>query len=190
MPTQQEKSRARGKFEKLAKYLNSCLGGKKRRIKIIRKVNREAPKGVEKEGFFIKRFLDRALRDYFKNRRIEVIMEGVNSEGRTQFRDKFFGSKPAPDFLFEIDKQPRLFSTRHLLSFPLNTVGEVKYDKLTFRSFVTGLGQIIGYLNTGKKFDYGYYIFFNTDIDKPVTDRERKFLDELWEKENIFVVII
>ena len=190
MRNNQEKLRAKRKFEKLAKCLNSHLGGKKRRIKIIRKVNRETPKGGEKEGVFIKLFLTPVLTSYFEHWSIEVIIEGVNSNGRTQFQDKFFGTKPAVDFLFEIDKQKRLFSTRHPLPFPLNTVGEVKYGKLTFRSFVTGLGQIIGYLNASKKFDYGYYIFFNTDIDKTITDRDRRFLDELWEKENIFVVII
>jgi aspartate/methionine/tyrosine aminotransferase len=87
-----------------------------------------------------------------------------------------------------------LLPVSHTILFPLETVGEVKYGNLNFRSFATGLGQIIGYLKASQ-FEavpkiYGYYIFFNTDVDKTITENDKKFLEELWENENIFVVII
>ena len=188
MISKQEKLRAQKKFKKLERHLVFCL--RNRKEKIIRKVDKVTSKGGEKENAFIKLFLTPVLRNYFKDHCIEVIVEGVNSEGRTQFRNKFFGSKPAPDFLFRMDNQPKLFNNRHPIPFPLNTVGEVKYDKLTFRSFAIGLGQIIGYLNADKRFEYGYYIFFNKDLNKDITDKDKEFLNKLWEKENIFVVII
>jgi len=188
MISKQEKLRAQKKFKKLEKYLISCFANRK--VKIIRKIDKETPREGEKEGIFIKLFLAPALSAYFKDRRIKVIVEGVNSNGETQFQDEFFGSKPAPDFLFRADSQPMLVDNRRVLPFPLNTVGEVKYGKLTFSLFTKGLGQIIGYLNADKKFDYGYYVFFNTNINKTITDRDKEFLEELWERENIFVVII
>jgi len=156
MISKQEKLKAQKKFKKLEKYLISCFANRK--VKIIRKIDKETPRGGEKEGIFIKLFLAPALSAYFKDRRIKVIVEGVNSNGETQFQDEFFG--------------------------------EVKYGKLTFSLFTKGLGQIIGYLNADKKFDYGYYVFFNTNINKTITDRDKEFLEELWERENIFVVII
>ena len=193
MTKERQKTRALNKFKKLEKHLLSLLGGEKRKVKIIRKIEKETPKGGEKEGIFVKSFLCRVLFNYFRNSSIEVIIEGVNSEGRTQFKNKFLNSKPAVDFLFE--KRPSgLFPVSHTILFPLETVGEVKYGDLNFRSFATGLGQIIGYLKASQ-FEaspkiYGYYIFFNTDGDKTITENDKKFLEELWEKENIFVVII
>lgn len=118
-------------------------------------------------------------------------MGGMNSKGETQFKSKFFGSRPAPDFLFNV-KQQDLF--HQPFPFPLDTVGEVKYCDLKFQTFISGLGQIIGYLNASK-FEkspkiYGYYIFFNTDLNKIITKNDEKFLEEIWEKENVFTVII
>jgi hypothetical protein len=192
MTREQQKIRAFNKFKKLERHLLSLLGGEKK-AKIIGKIEKETPKGGEKESIFVKSFLCRVLFNYFRDSSIEVIIEGVNSEGRTQFRSKFFNSKPAVDFLFE--KRPLgLLPVSHTILFPLETVGEVKYGNLNFRSFATGLGQIIGYLKASQ-FEaapkiYGYYIFFNTDVDKTITENDKKFLEELWENENIFVVII
>ena len=189
MIREQEKLKAQHKFKKLVSFLISNLGGEERKSRIIEKVRRETPKGREKEGNFVKLFLAPALTRYFLDYPLRVIIEGVNSEGATQFKNIFFGSRPAPDFSFK--SESNLFS---ISPFPLDTVGEVKYANLNFRSFVTGLGQIIGYLKASE-FEqspkiYGYYIFFNTDLDGSIRETDKGFLEELWEKENIFVVII
>jgi len=189
MPTQQEKLRAQRKFERLKHFLQARLGDKNKKLEIVREVQKT--KG--KEAIFRKRFLFPVLNEYFKEHSIEVVTEGVNSEGRTRLRKEFLGVKPAVDFLFK-PEDPSLFPSPYKIPIPLDSVGEVKYGKLNFRLFSTGLGQIIGYLKASqfeeKPKIYGYYIFFNTDVDKDITDRDREFLDELWEKENIFVVII
>jgi len=65
---------------------------------------------------------------------------------------------------------------------------------MTFRAFATGLGQVIGYRQAanaeGKRKSYGYYIFFNTDPDKTLTEKDNDFVKELWNKESVFVLII
>ena len=52
MISKQEKLRAQKKFKKLEKYLISCFANRK--VKIIRKIDKETPRGGEKEGIFIK----------------------------------------------------------------------------------------------------------------------------------------
>lgn len=187
-----DKNRTHDKFNKLANFLSGNLGTRK--SKIINTIKSQTPKGREVEGRFTKRFLKPAIDGYFKGFPVEVIFEGVNSQGETQWKNKFFGSKPAPDFIFK-PRQPSLFDNAHS-PFPLDTVGEVKYDKLTFRNFVTGLGQIIAYLESSRiekePKQYGYYIYFNTDIDKDtiISNHEETFLRTLWKQQNIFAVII
>lgn len=193
MTKEEEKLRTQKKFRALENFLRMNLGGPKRKPQIIKRVDKKTPKGGNKEGNFVKLYLTHFLVKYFQEHSIEVIVEGVNSSGATQFKNKFFGSKPAIDFLFKSEGLS-LFPAPHIIPFPLDTVGEVKYGSLSFRSFATGLGQIIGYLKASQ-FEaspkiYGYYIFFNTDVGKTVTENDKKFLEELWDKENIFVVII
>jgi len=126
----QEKLKVQKKFERLQRYLWFQLGGgdKKRKIKIIKRVKRKTPEGGKKESIFVKLFLVPVLSNYFRDLRIEIIIEGVNSRGKTQFKGVFFGSRPAVDFLFKIDGQTGLFESRCFLPFPLNTIGEVKYE--------------------------------------------------------------
>ena len=190
MTKEQEKLSAQKKFKKLENFLHSSLGGQKRKLKIIKEVDKETPRGGEKEGNFIKFFLGPVLIKYFNTYpSVKVIIEGMNSGGGTQLKSEFFGSMPAFDFSFK--SEANLFAVSPFL---LDTVGEVKYGKLTFRPFATGLGQIIGYLQASKLGEspktYGYYIFFNTDIAKSITEKDKEFLEELWERENVFVVII
>lgn len=188
-PEPRDKPRALKKFNKLRNFLIGGLGGRARKNIIIATINRKHKVSGEKEGLFIKHFLAPKLLQYFKQYPIEIYIEGVNSKGETQLKNRFFGSKPAFDFSFS--SPTTLFSTP---DFPLGTVGEVKYDKLTFRAFITGLGQVIGYRQAanaeGKHKSYGYYIFFNTELDKTLTENEKNFLKELWGKENIFVLVI
>jgi hypothetical protein len=189
MTNAQEKLRAQKKFEKLKNFLCSNLGSRNRKFNIIKKVDKNTSKSGEKEGNFVKLFLTPTLVKYFRNYPLRIIIEGANSKGETQLKNNFFGSKPAFDFSFK--SETNLFSTS---PFPLDTVGEVKYGNLNFRAFATGLGQIIGYLKASQ-FEanpkrYGYYIFFNTDLDKAITENDKKFLEEIWERENVFVVII
>lgn len=193
MTKNEEKIKAKKKFEKLENFLRGNLGNKNKKIEIIKKIRRKILKNKKKESEFVKEFLEPILSRYFQKHSIDVIVEGKNSIGRTQFKNEFFGVKPAIDFLFK-HENPSIFPSQYNVPFPLDTVGEVKYEKLTFRNFAIGLGQIIGYL-AASKFEqnpkiYGYYIFFNTDVDKSITDKDREFLDEIWEKENVFIVIL
>ena len=77
---------------------------------------------------------------------------------------------------------------------PFNLVGEVKYGKLRLRSFATALGQLIVYLESSKneteQSQYGCLIFFNTEESKEPTEREKEFINLMWERENIFITII
>jgi len=145
---------------------------------IVKKIIKETPVGGEPEGRFIKLFLAPLLKEFFKENPEGLIIEGIKSRCRTQFKNYFFGSKPAPDFILN----------------QLDTVGEVKYDKLRLRSFATALGQLITYIESSKKeiiqSKYGYLIFFNTEKHKEPTEQEKKFINLMWEQDNIFISII
>lgn len=190
----QSKARARKKFTALENVLRNNLAGNK--AKIIRKVREKTVKKEKRESIFKKYFLTPVLDTYFKDYPIRIIVEGVDSKGGTRLKNMFFGSQPLADFFFKSKRiEATLFSpTTSDPPFPLNTVGEVKYDKLNFHSFVTGIGQIIGYRAASRLQDkekqYGYYIFFNINLEKSIDENAKQFLEELWEKEDIFVVII
>ncbi len=189
----EQKIKAQEAFNKLEKHLCYNLGWQQRKLKIIENIERKTLNGEHKEKVFKKIFLSKVLWNCFRDSSIEIIIEGMSNEENTQFCKRFFGSKPAPDFLFKSKIEPSLFPPKRILPL-LETVGEVKYGDLTFRSFVTGLGQVIGYLKASQLEKspkiYGYYIFFNTNTDKVITETDKKFLEEIWEKENVFVVII
>jgi len=160
----------------LSFYLKKNLLPKKEDI--VKKVRGAPPRGDEPEGYFIKLFLAPLLREFFKGNLGGLIIEGINSKGQTQFKKDFFGSKPAPDFRFK----------------QFNMVGEVNYDKLQLRPFVTALGQLITYIKSSKneteQSKYGCLIFFNTEESKEPTEREKEFINLMWERENIFIMII
>ena len=147
---------------------------------VVKKVREATPKGGEPEGNFIKLFLAPLLREFLKVNLEGLIIEGIN-KGQTQFKNYFFGSKPASDFRF---KEPLTF----------NLIGEVKYGKLQLRSIATALGQLITYIESSKneseQSQYGCLIFFNTKQSKEPTEREKEFINLMWERENIFITII
>jgi len=171
-----DKQKIYHQLNNLGLYLKENLLPKKEDI--VRKVRRATPKGGEPEGYFIKLFLAPLLREFLIENLEGLIIEGINSEGQTQFKKDFFGSKPAPDFRFK----------------QFNMVGEVKYNKLRLRPFVTALGQLITYIESSKneteQSKYGYLIFFNTKESKEPTEREKEFINLMWERENIFITII
>ena len=76
----------------------------------------------------------------------------------------------------------------------MDTVGELKYDKLRLRPFITALGQLIAYIESSKKeverSQYGCLIFFNTEVNEESVEQEEEFIKLMWERENIFVAII
>lgn len=193
------KNAAYKKFEDLRRYLQKEVllhGGKGKIIKDVKSITNEKDdeKRNKDEKNFVKLFLFPVLDQYFRPNDINVIAEGIN--GVIRFRNKFFGSNPSADFLFKKENQPKLFDLpADKIPFPIETVGEVKFEKLRFRLFASGLGQIIGYLRASKlelePKNYGYYIFLNADLNKKsFSGNELKFFHELWVKENIFVVIL
>ncbi len=145
---------------------------------IVKKIREETPKGCEPEGRFIKIILAPLLKKFFKENSGGLIIEGVKSRGQTQFKNYFFSSMPAPDFRFK----------------QLDIVGEVKYDKLRLRPFAIALGQLITYIESSKneivQSQYGYLIFFNIEKSKEPTEQEKKFINLLWKRDNIFITII
>jgi hypothetical protein len=163
----------------LSVYLEDNLQPQKEVI--VAKVKEATPPGGEPEGNFIKLFLAPLLRNFCKHKFEGLIIEGINSKGRTQFKNYFFGSRPAPDFRF---KEP----------LPLSLVGEAKYCKLQLRSLAIGLGQLITYIESSNNelepSQYGYLIFFNTGVSKKLSRQENNFIKLLWEQENIFITII
>lgn len=201
------KDEVKKKFIKFTNFLKTSLRSKykvirqiqknrldKRYAMLIKKIPKDISNNTKKEIIFKKLFFAPAVKRYFINYPIDVIIEGINSKGKTQIKKAFLGSKPTADFIFEsTDYSGTLFSN-HKAPLPLETAGEIKFGDLNFRSFMIGLAQLIGYLRASLLEDkpkiYGYYIFFNTDDSKEITNTDKDFLDELWEKENIFVVIL
>jgi len=171
-----EKQEIYHQFNNLNLYLKERLLPQKEDI--VKRVRGATPKGGEPEGHFIKLFLAPLLKEFFKENIGALIIEGINSKGQTQFKNYFFGSKPAPDFRFK----------------QLDTVGEVKYDKLRLRPFITALGQLIAYIESSKKeverSQYGCLIFFNTEVNEESVEQEEEFIKLMWERENIFFAII
>ena len=163
---------------------------------VIKTVKDGTSSGGEREGVFVKQFLYTGLKsfteDYFKNLGLEdwqkradetLIVEGIKPT--TQHRHSFFGSKPAPDFLF---KSP----------FPFTIVGEAKYSN-DIGDLQTLVGQTIVYLISGKTeewhYNYGYGIFYDISdsqtIKKASQSRpEQELYRELWDKLGIFIRII
>jgi hypothetical protein len=94
-------------------------------------------KGGEPEGRFMKLFLADSLREFFEDRSDSLVIEGINSKGKTQFKISFFGSKPGPDLVFN---HPHLFTF----------VGEVKFGPMRLREFATGIGQVIAYIESSR----------------------------------------
>lgn len=194
----QQKNWANAQFKKLNVFLQHNLGGynEQRKSKIIRRIDAESKTKKlhrKKESIFKNIYLSFALSQFcsrFKYN-IKPIIEGDRKQTKTKSEQMIFGTNPSADFLF-ISQEPTLFKSS--VPFPIDTVGELKYDKLNFRAFVTGLGQLIGYLNInkfhGNIYRYGFYIFFNIDLGREVTSAEDNFLQDLWERENIFVCII
>lgn len=163
---------------------------------VIKRVKDGTSPGGEREGIFVKQFLYTGLKsfteDYFKSLGSEdwqkqadetLIVEGIKPT--TQHRHSFFGSKPAPDFLF---KSP----------FPFTIVGEAKYSN-DIGDLQTLVGQTIVYLISGKTeewhYNYGYGIFYDISesqtIKKASQSRpEQELYRELWNKLGIFIGII
>ena len=164
------------KLNNISYYLKENLSSQK--DDFIKRVQKATPKGCEPEGHFIKIVLSPLLEEFFKENLEGLIIEGVRSRGSTQFKNYFFGSRPAPDFRFN----------------QLDTVGEVKYARLRLRSFATALGQLITYIESSKNeivpSKYGYLIFFNTEKSKELQEQEKKFINLIWKRDNIFITII
>lgn len=169
------KSKTHKCFKKLEIDLKKTIGINKKFI--VSQIRFDTPPKGESEGRFIKDFLSERLQNVFKNK---IVIEGVNSKGRTQFKLPFFKAKPAPDFIIEE---------------PFCVIGEVKYCKLSTRKVGTAIGQILLYLVSSKeestKYDYGCVIFFDTSIKlNKLQEKEVSFIEHLWKNENIFLIII
>lgn len=118
-----DKQKIYHQLNNLGLYLKENLLPKKEGI--AKKVLGATPRGSEPEGYFIKLFLAPLLKEFLKENLEGLIIEGIN-KWQTQFKNYFFGSKPASDFRF---KEPLTF----------NLIGEVKYGKLQLRSIATAL---------------------------------------------------
>jgi len=133
--------------------------------------------GSYPEGYFVKNYLAKYLFDFFET---YVHIEGINSEGLTQYKNDFFCSKPAPDFIVKE---------------PYNLVGEVKYCNLSTRELATAIGQAIMYLHSSRSeefvYEFGLIICFDKSMKHTSLDSSEEILiKELWDKENIFIVIV
>jgi len=171
-----DKQKTYYKLSNLSLYLKENLLPRKEDI--VKNVLESTPINGEPEGYFIKLFLAPLQINFLKENPEGLFIEGINSKGRTQFKKDFFGSKPAPDFIFK----------------KYNTIGEVKYCKLRLRTFAVALGQLIAYIESSKneveKSQYGYLIFFNTEKRNGLTEQEKKFINLMWKRNNIFITII
>lgn len=152
-----------------------------RKSEIVADVRDNTPKGGEAEGHFMKRRLEKRLRECFGDEKGHLVIEGVESHGVTQFKHPFFGNKPAPDFVFN---DPRRFAL----------VGEVKYGRISLRAFATGIGQAISYMQSSKRestcYEYGYLLFFNTAGGYKLSPQEQDFQRRLWDQHNLFVQVL
>ena len=175
MTTNLSKTKAYQQFKYLENHLKETIGNNKKSI--ISRVKSKTSYNHECEGVFIKSFLSKNLLNMFLD---NIIIEGIDSKGKTQFKKSFFGSKPAPDFV---------------INNLLTVVGEVKYDSLTARSISLAIGQVLVYLKSSKyesyKYDYGCIIFFDKSCKSDaIGEKEAEFIKYLWEHENIYLIII
>jgi|GEM_PF-4090002 len=166
-------------FESVLKKRLSC-----QRKNIVEKIDEiregnkhRGRKRTEAESIFMKKYLNNLIKETFND---NVIIEGYNKEKPTQFKEVFFGSKPAPDFIIEE---------------PAKVVCEVKYSPLTTMKTATAVGQCLLYMAAKKdvtqKFYYGCIVFFDKSLKfeglQPV---ESNFKDYLWDELNIFLIIL
>lgn len=134
--------------------------------------------GGEREGTFIKFALRNPLESLFGS--LGLTIEGIQSKGRTQFKKDFFGKKPALDFVVH----------------DLELVGEVKYCKLDLQSLATALGQPAMYIGASRaesqQFSYGATIFCNCASSATYCygEVERQFKLDLWEKQDLYLIVL
>ncbi len=163
------------KLRLLREVILDRLGQNKREI--IENVRNSTPKGGEQEGVFSKTYLAPLFRDLFKED--NCVVEGIDSRGLTQFKSAFFNAKPAPDFIV----------------IKLGIVGEIKYEKLMPRLLATAIGQALLYMESSKQekpsFPYGMVIYFAVQPDiTQLRPSEEAFINSLWEKHNMFIIIV
>ncbi len=186
---EENKRRAFEELKKIECFLQEKLGGERKK-EIVEGVKRKALEKADKigvmenEGLFTKQFFAPVLRDYFQEKPVDVIVEGMESSGETIIKNDSFGVIGCDFLLLSKDNN---FSLR-------STIGEIKYGRLKFQSFTGGLGQVIGYIhvykNTERPKQYGLFCFFNTDETRNISKEDKEFLGEIWERENVFTVII
>lgn len=168
------KEQIQNQLIKLEVTLKANLGNQKQIV--INKVKSTLTPGGEAEGFFTKLFLSPILQSVFPN---DVTIEGVNSGGKTQYKQLFFGTKPAPDFVIE----------------KLRIVGEVKYESLRTRQLATAIGQILLYMAASKSelqhYEYGCVIYFDTSsLTNHLSQEETDFQKYLMVNNDIFLILI
>ena len=169
----QEKLDVYGHLKKLETILKEDLVNNKENI--VKEIESNKRQGGEVEGIFTKRVLSRIMQNAFQN---NVVIEGMDSKGKTKFKQFFFGAKGAPDFIIE---NPRV-------------VGEVKYGELNLDLLGKAIGKTILYIANSKKqsqkFEYGCIVFFDTSSKFNETVEEGEFIKYLWENVNVFLIII
>lgn len=148
-----------------------------RKGEIIERVRQGTPKGSESEGTFVKQFLAPLSREVLG--RDGVAIEGLGSNGLTQFKKSFFNAKPAPDFVAR----------------QLGIVGEAKYGKLTPRALSTGIGQALLYSESSKQeglhLPYSVLVYFaNHPNAVELKLAEQEFINLLWERDSVFTIVI
>lgn len=154
--------------------LTSSLGPDKESI--LRRVKAAVAQGGEAEGKFVKLFLSEVLHRVFGD---GVVIEGMDSMGRTQFKRTFFGAKPAPDFVIE----------------RLSIVGEVKFAPLTSGRLATAIGQVLVYVAASKmesvQYEYGCLLYFDTAANSVrLTQEETDFARRLWQNDGIYLIFV
>lgn len=170
-----QKTSAYGCFKELENIIKTELGSKKEEI--MQQVKLNTPAGGEPEGTFTKMFLSTAIKTVFP----DDIIEGMDSMSKLHFTELFFGSGADIDFL--VNK-------------PAKICGEVKYTRLSKQSLGVDTGKLIMLMSTGKtyriQFQYGCQIFFDTGSAKAniLNNEEEIFIRRLWERENIYLIII
>ncbi len=186
------KQKAYEEFCKLGFFLNNVLGGENKQEaidKLISTVDNRAQKtgGRESEGVFTKEFFAPEIKKYLENKPVDVIIEGINSGGKTTIKSDSLGFISC-DFLLLSDKEKLAIG---------NVIGEIKYGQLKFQNFTAGLGQSIGYLHTFNTeeeskycINYALFIFFNTDFKRNLSKKDKLFIKKMWEEENIFTIVI
>ncbi|MHA1279829.1 MAG: hypothetical protein ACTSQ8_21710 [Candidatus Helarchaeota archaeon] len=166
------KEDVRQKLEGLENVLKEGIGTRK--AEIIEKVKQS--QGGESEGVFTKTVLAPILHELFGD---SVTIEGVEGSG-TQFKTSFFGSSPAPDFVIEK---------------PTNIMGEVKYADYGTLLVSHAIGQVLLYIAASKDetrvADFGCVIFFDKSLKyETLRPNEEKLIRELWDRSNIYLIIV